>query len=148
MVHPGGRPRYTTPPKEECIRLGKDLLEWAQVEDKEDPRTRFTQWYCLKHSLLKNEWKALILLPEFVPYYQKARVYLARRCLDGTLEKSFGHRYIRLYDKDLADEEDDLVHLKREVSRKAERESLFDVIRHLAKLEEDSNGIPSTEETQ
>ena len=46
-------------------------------------------------------------MPEFLPYYEKAQSIMRQKCVNGTIEKSFGQRYLRLYDRDLRDDEDD-----------------------------------------
>ena len=94
---PAGRPRKNSPPPEECDKLGQELLAWAAEDDKKEPHLRFAQWYSLIKGILRKDWKALIQIPEFLPYYEAAQTHLATRTLNPKiLEKSFGHRYIRL----------------------------------------------------
>ncbi len=113
-----GRPRTSSPPPEECVKLGKELVKWATEETKEW-RCLFQQWYSLEKGIRRKDWKNLILAPEFSPYYEKAQAALAKKAVDGTIEKSFGHRYIRLYDKALIDEENEQAkhdaNLKKEI---------------------------------
>lgn len=109
MVHAGGRPRDITPSPEECDILGKDLIEWASYKELEGEPKRllFAQWYCNKHKMIRREWKALLKLEQFAPYYEEAKALLALKTIDGTMEKSFGHRYLRLYDQGLKEAEDE-----------------------------------------
>jgi hypothetical protein len=96
------------PSPEECEKLGKELLAWAKGGGtKKDPRTTFAQWYSLVKMMPRKNWKALVSSPEFSPYYESAQAILARRCMDGTMEKSFGQRYIRLYDRELVEAENE-----------------------------------------
>lgn len=112
----GGRPRSVAPAPEECTRLGKELLEWAKVEDPDQPRIRFAQWYSEKMSIPRKVWRALILTGEFVHYYECAQSYLANRVLNPKiLDKSFGHRYIRLYDRELIEAENKQAKLDAEI---------------------------------
>lgn len=99
-----GRPRNVTPSPEECIALGEDFVKWA-TEPTDEWRCLVGQWYSLKHGISKKIWKLLKQSPEFSPYYESAMVAMARKAIDGTMEKSFGQRYIRLYDTELVEEE-------------------------------------------
>jgi hypothetical protein len=116
MVHPGGRPRTSSPSPEECIELGKDLVEWV-TEETTEKRLLFSQWWSLKQGMLKKEWKALKEIPQFLPYYEQAQSALALKAIDGTMEKSFGHRYIRLYDRELIEEENNQARFDAELKK-------------------------------
>ncbi len=127
MAHPGGAPRITTPPKEECIKLGQDLVQWA-TEETSEIRTSFSFWYALKHSIIYEHWKLLKQKDEFRPYYEKARAALASKLHKQQLEKGLAHRYIRLYDRELSDAEDqDKIfdsNLKKEEVKQASAEDI------------------------
>ncbi len=101
-----GRKRTSTPSPEECIELGEELLKWA-TEPTEEFRFRFAQWYSVKKHILRKDWKNLIKSPEFSPYYEEVQSIFADRCLDGTVKEGFGQRYLRLYDRDLIEEENE-----------------------------------------
>lgn len=142
-----GRPRALTPSKEEVIELGKELVEWVSVEDKDNPRLMFAEFYSGVKHILRREWKALLKLDDFAPYYEQAQQILAKRCLDGTMEKSFGHRYLRLYDRELTQEEDKLLAYKAELARKQkEEEEQDDPIRKLAQAIKDIEGLSRAKE--
>lgn len=131
---PAGRPRTSSPDPEECENLGEDLLLWAMKEDEHNPHIRFSQWYSLIKRMPRKNWKALVQVPEFLPYYEMAQSLLAGRVLNPKyLEKSFGHRYIRLYDRDLVECENEEVEFKAKANRKSEEElSKDETIRRLA----------------
>lgn len=101
-----GRPRTSTPPPEECIKLGEELVQWA-TEPTKEWRCLFQQWYSLKKGILRKDWKSLVQREEFVPYYEKAQSALAKRAVDGTMKDGFGQRYIRLYDRELIEAENE-----------------------------------------
>lgn len=101
-----GRPRTSSPSPERCIELGEDLVKWA-TEKTDEWRCLFQQWYSLKQGILRNDWKAMIKTDEFRPYYEKAQSALAMRAVDGTMKEGFGQRYIRLYDRELTEEENE-----------------------------------------
>jgi hypothetical protein len=42
---------------------------------------------------------------EFRPYYEAAQTYLAEKWVDGTIHQSIAHRYLRIYDPELKEEE-------------------------------------------
>lgn len=111
-----GRPRTSSPSLEECIELGKDLVAWV-TEETDEKRILFSQWWSLKQGMLKKEWKALKEISEFLPYYEQAQSALALKSIDGTMEKSFGHRYIRLYDRELIEEENNQARLDAELKK-------------------------------
>jgi hypothetical protein len=101
------RPRTTTPSREECIKLGQDLVVWA-TEETTDLRTSFSFWYALKHNFIYEEWKLMKQKEEFRPYYEKARAALAHKLHKQQIEKGLSHRYIGMYDRELTDHESQL----------------------------------------
>jgi hypothetical protein len=114
---PAGRPRTSVPEKNELIELGKDLLQWASEKKKGELRCRWCEWYSRKHFFIRAQWKHMIEKPEFRPYYESAQGYLADRWIDGTINQSIAHRYLRLYDPDLRENED--IDSDNEAARKA-----------------------------
>jgi len=119
--------RTVTPSDEEIEELGKELLAWVHYEDlteeekeKAPKRFRFPQWYSEEKNILRNSWKALVKTKIFRPYYEQAQSVMANRCVDGTLKEGFGHRYLRLYDREIVEEENSLLKLKAELARKEE----------------------------
>jgi hypothetical protein len=117
------RHRKVTPSPEEVIEIGKELVEWAKVEDKDNPRLMFAEFYSGVKHILRREWKALLKLDEFAPYYEQAQQILAKRCIDGTMEKSFGHRFLRLYNREVVDAENEEKAYNYQLKRKEEEES-------------------------
>jgi hypothetical protein len=103
----GGRPRTAIPEKEELIELGKDLVEWASaVQKKGEPlRARYCEWYTAQ-GFIRKQWEHMREKPEFQWYYERARTILATKYIDGTVNHSIAHRYLRIYDPEVRDEED------------------------------------------
>ena len=96
----GGGPRTTTPPPEECIKLGEKLVKWAtEKTTKDEPlRSRFCEWYTLPEiGMIRCEWKLLIQVEEFRPYHEQAQAALGRKLIDGTINPSVGHRFMWHY---------------------------------------------------
>jgi len=115
-----GRPRTAIPQSDELIELGKDLVEWASEKHKkgEPLRVRFCEWYT-DRGFVRKQWESFRDLPEFIWYYEKARTIMASRYVDGTVNHSIAHRYLRIYDPELRDEENDTKRYESEL-RKAE----------------------------
>jgi hypothetical protein len=103
---PAGRPRTSVPEKAELIALGEDLVAWASEKKKGELRCRWCEWYAKKHFFIRAQWKRMVDTEEFRPYYETAQAYLAERWIDGTINQSIAHRYLRIYDPELRDEED------------------------------------------
>jgi hypothetical protein len=103
---PGGRPRTCVPEKEELIKLGEDLLKWASEVQHGELRCRWCEWYAKKHFFIRTQWKRMLDTPEFRPYYEAAQPYLAEKWIDGTINQSIAHRYLRIYDPELKESED------------------------------------------
>ena len=112
---PAGRPRYTTPNEEEIEKLGNELIEWASTPPTPDnPKRRFADWYSYEKFMILNQWKALKKLPQFAPYYEKARSILARNYQnagkDDTMNAGIAQRFMRHYCwDDVAEEENAVV---------------------------------------
>lgn len=102
----GGRPRYTSPTIENVDFLGEDLVKWA-TEPTDEKRTSWQFWYALRHGMMLTEFKALKKLAQFRPYYEIARAAMSQKIHSDALEKGMAHRYARMYDRQLAEEEDD-----------------------------------------
>ena len=105
MTGAGGSPRRVCPPDEELIELGQDLVKWA-TEETDELRCRFPQWYCLKQGIQRDHWDLIIAKPEFKGYYEKARVALSRRFIDGSVNPSIAHRFLRIYAPEVREEEE------------------------------------------
>jgi hypothetical protein len=100
------RPRTVIPEKGELIELGKDLVKWASQAQKkgESIRVRFCDWYT-EQGFIRKQWEEFRDKPEFSWYYEKARSLMALRYVDGTVNQSIAHRYLRMYDPELRDDE-------------------------------------------
>ena len=103
---PLGRPRTSIPDDEELIKLGEDLVEWASTKKKGELRCRWCEWYACKHFFIRKQWKRMVDTEAFRPYYEIAQSYLAEKWIDGTINQSIAHRYLRIYDPELKENED------------------------------------------
>ena len=102
---PAGRPRTAIPEKDELIELGKDLVNWAS-EQTEELRCQYAQWYCVKHGFIKKQWEHMREKPEFQCYYEQARQLIGLRYVDGSVNQSIAHRFLRVYVPEVKEQED------------------------------------------
>lgn len=100
--NPVGAPRTTSPEKQELIKLGEEMVAWVT---KHKP-LHLSHWYTQQKMILYKDWKTYIQKPEFLPYYERALSLVGSNCLDGALDKSIAQRFLRIYFKDLKEEED------------------------------------------
>lgn len=124
----GGRPRSAIPEKADLIKLGENLVEWASAKQKkgESIRVRFCDWYT-EEGFVRKQWEHMREKTEFQWYYERARSLLALRYLDGTVNQSIAHRYLRMYDPEIRDEEDkdaDVAELRKASSLKGEARAI------------------------
>ncbi len=102
MVHPGGAPRTVSPPPNEMIALGEEMIAWV-IANKPN---HISAWYSGHKRYTYKEWQVKIKLPEFVGYYEQALSLIAQNYLDGTVPPAIANRFIRLYFKDTKNQED------------------------------------------
>lgn len=112
-----GRPRTSIPSDQELIKLGEDLVTWASTKVKGELRCRWCEWYAKKQFLIRKQWKRMLDTDSFRPYYEIAQAYLSEKYLDGTINASIAHRYLRIYDPELKEQED--IDANEETARKA-----------------------------
>lgn len=111
---PAGRPRTVVPEKEELIKLGEDLLNWAKNPDPENPHFFWSEWYTSK-GFVRNQWKKMVDKEEFRSYYEQAQPFLARPYINGTINASIAHRFLRHYCPDVKEEENEEMELKEKI---------------------------------
>lgn len=102
---PAGRPRTSTPPPEEMIKLGEEMLEWIKI----NKPLHLSEWYSGEMFITSKVWDTMQVAPEFFPYYEKALKIIGKQYLDKTskVRDSISHRWLRVYFKDLKREEDE-----------------------------------------
>lgn len=115
-----GRPRTLIPETKELIELGEHLVKWASEKQKkgENLRVRFCDWYT-DQGFVRKQWEAFRDHPDFNWYYEKARSLMALRYIDGTVNQSIAHRYLRMYDPEVRDDENDKAKFEAELRASA-----------------------------
>ena len=99
---PAHRPRSVTPPMEDMIALGEEMVKWV----KERPKTlHLSEWYTIEKGYTYNQWKTFIQKTEFLPHYERATKMIALRYLDGTINPTIASRFLRNYFGDLTERE-------------------------------------------
>ncbi len=104
-----GRPRSTSPSPEECKILGEEMIAFIQQD--ENDILHLSEWYTVEKMMTYNQWKAIIQIPQFLPYYEKALKLIGKKYLDknSSVNPSISQRWQRVYFKDLKEEEDETV---------------------------------------
>ncbi len=100
-----GRPRTSTPPPEEMIKLGEEMLEWVE---KNNP-LHLSEWWSIEKFITSKVWENMQVAPEFSPYYERALRIIGKQYLDKTsnVREGVSQRWQRVYFKDLRKEEDE-----------------------------------------
>ncbi len=147
---PAGRPRTAIPEKEELIELGKDLVKWAseQIDNTQSIRVRYCDWYT-DRGFIRKQWEHMREKTEFQWYYEKARSFLSLRYIDGTVNQSIAHRYLRMYDPELRDQEDSderfKASLKTEVNSDDKAlDAISKVMDYVAKAQSDKSDLTNS----
>lgn len=130
-----GRPR-TIPEDEELVELGKELVEWAH-EKTDEWRVRWAEWYTAK-GFIRKQWDRMIDTPSFRVYYERAQCGLAKKFLNGTVNQSLAHRFLRIYCPEVAAEEDKVKENDLRIKKEIDKEDtqvvdgrLIEILEHL-----------------
>lgn len=110
-------PRTVTPPDEELEELGKEMVEWVK---KNNP-IHLSQWYSQEKMIIYKDWKAMIQKESFLPYYERALLYVGMQYLDknSNIREGVSQRWQRVYFKELRDTEDEQVEHKARIQAQA-----------------------------
>jgi hypothetical protein len=99
------RPRSVSLAPEKMIALGEEMVEWIINH----PKTlHLSEWYTIEKMFTYNQWKTMIVIPEFFPYYEKALKIVGKQYLDksSNVRDGISQRWQRVYFKDLKEQED------------------------------------------
>ena len=112
----GGRPRTVSPPPEDFIALGEEMLDWL---DKHPETLHLSEWYTIHKMYTYNQWKQFIAKPEFHPYYETALKIVGKHYLnkDSPVNPSISQRWQRVYFKDLREQEDEDARFNSELKK-------------------------------
>jgi hypothetical protein len=99
---PVGRPRTVSLPPAEMEVLGSEMVKWVSQHQP----LHLSEWYTIHRGYTYSEFKSMVDCPEFSPYYERALKIIAARYLNGDVHPSIAQRWLRVYFKDLREEED------------------------------------------
>lgn len=114
----GGRPRTVSPPPEECIKLGEEMIEWVI----QNQPTHLSEWFSIEKMIPWKTWNAMCELPEFLPYYEKALALVAIKTRDKTMSDGVSQRFLSLYHRDLKKEERENAEFNARVKAQSDEE--------------------------
>lgn len=114
---PAGRPRTVTPPPEEMVELGQQMVDF--VSDKKNNVLHLSEWWSTEMFFVEKVWDAMCRVPEFLPYYERALRVIGKKYIDkdSKVRDGISQRWQRVYFKDLKREED--ADADADVARKA-----------------------------
>ena len=146
--HAGGRPRTVSLPPDEMILLGEEMILWVKLNNP----FHLSEWYTIEKMFTYKQWDTMSKLPEFLPYYEKAIKMVARNYLNGNVNASIAQRFLRIYFKDVKDQEDEdaktASNLKKEEARvisDVESSKLDTFIDMVSSLQASSKALKSEE---
>ena len=137
--NPVGAPRTVSPPKEDMIKLGKEMVAWVKAN--EPDVFHLSQWYTIEKMFTYNQWKGFLQFKEFLPYYEIALKIVGKKYIDGTVNPAIAQRWQRSYFKDLREEEDqdvqdkldrELAHKKRVIEHEVETKAASEISKGIA----------------
>ena len=115
---PGGRPRTVSLDPENMIALGEEMLQWVLLNNP----IHLCEWYSFQKKFTKSQWRAMIICPEFLTYYEEALQLVGMNYIkkDTQVEPSLKQRWQRVYFGDLRSQEDADLDAAMERSKKVE----------------------------
>lgn len=131
-----GHPRTVSPNDEGLIKLGEEMVEFCK---KNEP-LHLSDFYTLEKGIIYKTWKTYIQRSVFIPYYEQALKIVAKHYINGTIAPPIAQRFIRIYYRDVKDEEDDIIQIKLD----KELQHKKDLIDHeLARKAETGINVPA-----
>lgn len=122
-----GRPRTVSLEPDEMKKLGQEMLDWVAENDP----LHLSQWYTIHMGITYNQWKAMIAMPEFLPYYEQALKLVGLKYLDGEskrVKEGISQRWQRIYFKDLKEEEDETAAYNAALKREEQGKVSLDLV--------------------
>lgn len=131
----GGRPRTKSYSPEEMIELGEEMLDWFDDNPK---ALHVSDFYSGVKGIRSKDWDTMIRCPEFSVYHELAIKKVRKNYLDGTVNGSIAHRFLRIYFPELKQEEDETARFNAGLKAQEQKpphdavvETLLDTIKSL-----------------
>ena len=103
-----GRPANEGYSDEEIDSLGKEMMQWIKKVDKDNSVVHLSQFYCEIKDISYSQWKSLIQRKTFIPYYEKALLWMGRKIMmNKNLRESYGNRFLGIYFAEIREYERD-----------------------------------------
>jgi lipopolysaccharide biosynthesis protein len=99
-----GRPRTATPTDDELIVLGQEMVEWVRM----NRPVHLNQWWLINKNINRKVWDSMRHNDKFFHYYDVALSMIGNNYIDkdSNVDPRVKDRFLRLYHKDLRDQED------------------------------------------
>ena len=109
-----GRPRTVSFEPDEMIKLGEGMVKWCS----ENKPLHLSQFWSVYKDISDDDWETLKKRPEFVRYYAKAMRIIGYSYLDkdSKVDCRVKDRWLRVYFKDLKNQEDEDAKFKAQLS--------------------------------
>jgi hypothetical protein len=104
-----GRPHIEGWDNDAVIALGEELLKWMKECDEgvHDMPVHLSDFYFDIKDMFIHEWKCILQRECFLPYYEKAKLWLSKKILlNKDIQQSYGNRFIGMYNRELHDYEE------------------------------------------
>ncbi len=100
-----GRPRTVSLSPDQMIELGKEMIKWVKLYNP----AHLKAWWSVEKEYTEGDWSAMRQSPEFLEYYARAMDIISLDYLDkeSKIPDKIKDRFLRLYFKDLRDDEND-----------------------------------------
>jgi len=100
-----GVPRTVCPEDDELKELGEEMLAWVN----ENNPLHIREWWLIHKDITEKSWDVMCQKDIFLHYYNKALSVVAKNYIDkdSQVPDSIKNRFLRMYFKDLRDEEDE-----------------------------------------
>jgi hypothetical protein len=99
-----GRPRTVSLPENKMIELGKEMVKWVKTNQP----LHLSEWYSIEKMYTYKQWDTFTQRSEFIPYYEQALSIIKKNYINGTVPPPIAQRFLRIYFKEIKDNEDNL----------------------------------------
>jgi hypothetical protein len=137
--------RTVSPSDEVLEELGKEIVAWV-TDDPKKEKIHLTQWFYGVKDFSPNEYQTIRKREVFARYYAKAKALMAIRYIDGTVNPSIAHRFLRIYFPEIKREETEMFAFKADLARRNQQDDDDNLIEKLTKALRDCEEESESEE--
>ncbi len=114
-----GRPRTVSPPPEEMIKLGQEMVAWVKANNP----FHISEWYSIEKMIINQTWRTYIKREEFIPYYERALKMVSRNYLNGNVAPPIAQRFLRIYFSDVKEDENEKMIFEASLKQPEQKEN-------------------------